>query len=231
MTTVVITGANRGLGLALAQHYAGIGANVVGGCRSPAAAGALQSTGAEVQCLDTSSEESMKAFAATIGDRPVDLLYNNAGIDAKAVGADDGARGALDITTEQFLAVINVNVVGPLRLVQLLANNLRAGPGKVANISSQVGSFEVAKRIGRDVSYTASKAALNMVTLKQSQVLRADGVAVVCLHPGWVRSDMGGPSATLDPTEAAAGIASVLDAVTIDDTGSFFRWDGSIHPW
>ena len=231
MTTVVITGANRGLGLALAQHYTGSGAHVIGGCRRPDEAGVLRSTGAEVQRLDTASEASMNAFVATIGDRPVDLLYNNAGIDAKAVGADDGARGALDITVEQFMAVINVNVVGPLRLVQLLAGNLRAGPGKVANISSQVGSFEVAKRIGRDVSYTASKAALNMVTLKQSQALRPDGVAVVCLHPGWVRSDMGGKGATLDPVESAAGIARVLDAVTISDTGSFLQWDGSIHPW
>ena len=231
MTTVVVTGANRGLGLALAHHYLGRGAHVIGGCRRPDEADVLRHTGAEVQPLDTASEKSMEAFAATIGDRPVDLLYNNAGIDAKAVGADDGARGALDITTEQFLAVINVNVVGPLRLVQLLADNLRAGPGKVANISSQVGSFEVAKRIGRDVSYTASKAALNMVTLKQSQALRPDGVAVVCLHPGWVRSDMGGPGATLDPMEAAAGVARVLDTVTIDDTGKFFQWDGSIHPW
>ncbi len=231
MTTVVITGANRGLGLALAQHYTGAGAHVIGGCRHPDEADALRSTGAELHRLDTSSEESISAFAAAVGGRQVDVLINNAGIDATALGADDGARGALDITTEQFLAVINVNVVGPLRLVQLLADNLRAGPGKVANISSQVGSFEVAKRIGRDVSYTSSKAALNMVTLKQSQVLRADGVAVICLHPGWVRSDMGGPGATLDPMESAAGIARVVDAVTIDDTGKFFQWDGSIHPW
>jgi NAD(P)-dependent dehydrogenase (short-subunit alcohol dehydrogenase family) len=231
VTTVVITGANRGLGLALAQHYTGIGANVVGGCRNPAAAAVLQSTGAEVHQLDTSSEKSLAAFAAAIGDRPVDLLYNSAGIDATALGADDGARGALDITTEQFMAVINVNVVGPLRLVQLLADNLRAVPGKIANISSQVGSFVVAQRIGRDVSYTASKAALNMVTLKQSQALRPAGVAVVCLHPGWMRSDMGGKGADLEPSEAAAGIARVLESVTIDDTGSFLCWDGSIHPW
>ena len=105
MTTVVITGANRGLGLAVAQHYVGVGAHVIGGCRRPDEAHALRATGAELQQLDTASEASMDTFAATIGDRPVDLLYNNAGIDAKAVGADDGARGALDITTEQFMAL------------------------------------------------------------------------------------------------------------------------------
>ncbi|HEX2783085.1 MAG TPA: SDR family NAD(P)-dependent oxidoreductase, partial [Ilumatobacteraceae bacterium] len=138
---------------------------------------------------------------------------------------------ALDITAEQFRGVLEVNVVGPLLLVQQLAANLRAAQGKVANISSQVGSFVVAQRIGRDVAYTASKAALNMVTVKQSQVLRADGVRVICLHPGWVRSDMGGKGADLEPSEAAAGIARVLDAVTIADTGSFFNWDGTVHPW
>ena len=231
MTTVVITGANRGLGLALAQHYTTVGAHVIGGCRHPDAAEALQAMKAEVHPLDMSSEASITAFASAVGDRPVNLLINNAGIDAKALGADDAMRGALDITAEQFLGVINVNVVGPLRLVQLLADNLRAAHGKVANISSQVGSFVVAQRIGRDVAYTASKAALNIITVKQSQVLRADGVTVICLHPGWVRSDMGGKGADLEPSEAAAGVARVLDTVTIADTGSFFKWDGTVHPW
>ena len=231
MTTVVITGANRGLGLALAQQYRSTGAHVIGGCRKPDDAHALRETGAEIHPLDTSSDPSIVAFAAAIGDRPVDVVINNAGIDARAVGADDDARGALDVTAEQYLAVMTVNVVGPLRLVQLLAGNLRAAHGTVANISSQVGSLEVAKRIGRDVAYNSSKAALNMLTLKQSQVLRADDVIVVCMHPGWVRSDMGGKGADIEPAEAASGIARVIDKLTIDDTGSFLRWDGSVHPW
>jgi NAD(P)-dependent dehydrogenase (short-subunit alcohol dehydrogenase family) len=70
-----------------------------------------------------------------------------------------------------------------------------------------------------------------MLTLKQSQVLRADGVTVIAIHPGWVRSDMGGPTASLDPAESAAGIVTLVDKLTIDDTGTFFQWDGSIHPW
>jgi NAD(P)-dependent dehydrogenase (short-subunit alcohol dehydrogenase family) len=231
VTTVVITGANRGLGLALARQYTGDGAHVIGGCRHPDAADALRATGAEVHPLDMSSDDSIAAFAAAVGDRPVDQLINNAGIDATALGAADDQRGALDITTEQFREVMDVNVVGPLFLVQLLAPNLRSVEGKIANISSQVGSFVVAQRIGRDVSYTASKAALNMVTVKQSQVFRADGVTVVCMHPGWVRSDMGGRGADLEPAVAAAAIAGVLHSVTIEHTGSFLNWDGTIHPW
>jgi NAD(P)-dependent dehydrogenase (short-subunit alcohol dehydrogenase family) len=231
VTTVVITGANRGLGLALAQQYVSTGAHVIGGCRKPDKAHALGEIGAEIHSLDTSSDASIIAFAAAIGERPVDVLINNAGIDARAIGADDEARGALDVTAEQFLAVINVNAVGPMRLVQLLAGNLRAAHGMVANITSQVGSLEVAQRLGRDASYNSSKAALNMLTVKQSQAFRSDGVVVVCMHPGWVRSDMGGKGADLEPAEAASGIARVLAKLTIDDTGSFLRWDGSVHPW
>jgi NAD(P)-dependent dehydrogenase (short-subunit alcohol dehydrogenase family) len=231
MATVVITGANRGLGLALAQHYAASGATVVGGCRNPASAADLAATGAEVHSLDTSSSDSIAAFSAAVGDRPVDVLFNNAGIDARAVGATEAARGALDLTADEFQAVMNVNVLGPLLMVQGLASNLRAAGGKVVNISSQVGSIEVAKRIGQDASYTTSKAALNMLTLKQSQVMSPDGVAVIAMHPGWIRSEMGGPKADLEPAEAAAAIVNVVSHVGLEQTGSFLRWDGTVHPW
>jgi NAD(P)-dependent dehydrogenase (short-subunit alcohol dehydrogenase family) len=231
MTTVVITGANRGLGLALAKHYLAMGATVIGGCRKPDAAEDLVAAGAEALQLDTGSGASIAAFGAAVGDRPVDVLFNNAGIDATAVGADDDARGALDLTEAQFRSVIDVNLLGPLLMVQALADNLRAATGKVINVSSQVGSFEVAQRIGRDASYASSKAALNMLSVKQSQVLQPDGVIVIALHPGWVRSDMGGPRATLEPADAASSIAVVVDGLTIDHTGSFLQWDGSAHPW
>jgi NAD(P)-dependent dehydrogenase (short-subunit alcohol dehydrogenase family) len=231
VTTVVITGANRGLGLALSRQHLAHGATVIGGCRNSSAATDLAEAGAEVLQLDTGSGESIAAFAKAIGDRPVDLLYNNAGIDARAVGADDGARGALDVTEAQFRSVMDVNVLGPMLMVQSLAANLQATGGKIINVSSQVGSIEVAQRIGRDVAYNSSKAALNMLTLKQSQVLRPLGVTVIAIHPGWVRSDMGGPTAALDPAESAAGIVKLVDGLTLDQTGSFFQWDGSIHPW
>lgn len=231
MTTVVITGANRGLGLELARAYRAGGAEVIGGCRNPSAATELGATGAEVIALDTGSGTSIAAFAAAVGDRPVDLLFNNAGIDARAVGAAEASRGPLDITEDQFRAVHDVNVLGPLLMVRALAGNLRAATGKVVNVSSQVGSIEIAHRIGSDVAYTTSKAALNMLSLKQSQAFRADGVCVIALHPGWLRSDMGGPRADLEPATAAASIASVVDHITLEQSGSFLRWDGSVHPW
>ena len=231
MTNVVITGANRGLGLALAKLYAAQGATVIGGCRNPAAADQLRDSGAEVHQLDTGSGESIASFAGQIGDRPVDLLFNNAGIDARAVGAEEDTRSALDLTEAQFRSVMDVNVIGPFLLVKALAANLGAVAGTVVNVSSQVGSIEVAHRIGSDASYTTSKAALNMLTLKQSQALRPAGVTVIALHPGWVRSDMGGPRATLEPADAAASIAGMVDHLTIVHTGSFLQWDGTVHPW
>ena len=231
MTRVVITGANRGLGLALAQQYTKRGAEVIGGCRNPAAADALGDAGAEVQRLDTGDSGSITAFANAVGDRPVDVLFNNAGIDARAVGASEGERGALDLTEEQFRKVLDVNTLGPWLMVKALADNLIAAGGVIVNVSSQVGSIEVAHNIGRDVSYTTSKAALNMITLKESQAFRPLGVTVISLHPGWVRSDMGGPNATLDPDVAAASIADLVDGLTLDNTGSFLQWDGSTHPW
>ena len=231
MTTVVITGANRGLGLALAQHHVAQGATVIGGCRKPSVAEALAAAGAEVHPLDMESGESITAFGAAVGDRPVDLLYNNAGIDARAVGASETARGALDLTEAQFRSVMDINVLGPMLMVQALASNLVAAGGKIVNVSSQVGSIQVAQRIGSDIAYTTSKAALNMLTLKQSQALRSDGVTVIALHPGWLRSDMGGSRADLEPAVAAKSIADVVANLTIDQTGTFLRWDGSTHPW
>jgi NAD(P)-dependent dehydrogenase (short-subunit alcohol dehydrogenase family) len=116
-------------------------------------------------------------------------------------------------------------------MLKALADNLIAAKGVIVNVSSQVGSIEVAHKIGRDISYTTSKAALNMITLKESQVLQSLGVTVISLHPGWIRSEMGGPSATLDPDVAATSIVDLVDGLTLDNTGSFYQWDGTIHPW
>jgi NAD(P)-dependent dehydrogenase (short-subunit alcohol dehydrogenase family) len=231
MTTVVISGCSRGLGLALAQNYLAAGADVIGGCRKTGAASGLSDSGAEVLELDTGSGESIALFAAAIGDRPVDVLFNNAGIDARAVGAEEASRGALDLTEEQFREVFEVNLIGPMLMVKALADNLCATGGTVVNVTSQVGSLEVAQQIGSDAAYTSSKAALNMLSVKQSQALRPRGVSVIALHPGWLRSDMGGPRATLEVADAAASIVQLVDGLTLEQSGSFLRWDGSVHPW
>ena len=232
MTTVVITGANRGIGLALVRAYRGADATVIAGCRTPAAATDLAATGAEVHAVDLGDAGSLAEFAAAVGERPVDLLINNAGLDARAFGVADGDRDVLTLDPAVFRDVMQVNAVGPMVLTRALVPNLRAATAAtVVMVSSQVGSMVVAQRLGRDVSYTASKAALNMITVKFAQILRPEGITVVALHPGFVRTDMGGPSADLDPADAAAAIRTTVAALTLEQTGSFVRWDGSEHPW
>jgi NAD(P)-dependent dehydrogenase (short-subunit alcohol dehydrogenase family) len=231
MSTVLITGANRGLGLELARAYRSAGHAVIGACRAPDKASDLKATGAELCALDMSDMGSITSLAASLKGRSIDVLYNSAGVDTRAFGATDATRTALTITPEDFESVMRVNVTGPMALVQAMTPALQAAKGTVVNISSQIGSMEVAKKMGRDVAYATSKAALNMVTLKQSQALVDDGVTVIALHPGWLRTEMGGSSADLEPAEAAIQIMANIGALTIADTGRFIRWDGTTHPW
>ena len=228
---VVVTGANRGLGISLARAYIAEGNHVFGGCRTPESADALRALGAEAMRFDAADFASIDAFAEAIGDRPVDTVINCAGVDARAFGANDTNRGALTISAEHFEAVMRVNVTGPLLLVERLSERLRASEGTVVNISSQIGSLAIAHTMSRDVSYAASKAALNMVTAKQAQAFATDGVTVITMHPGWLRTDMGGPNAALDPDDTARQIYATVEGLTPAQNGQFLRWDGTVHPW
>ena len=202
------------------------------GCRRPDEAGELLALTPHVLPIDLASEASIEAFADALGPAPVDVLYNNAGIDARALGVDDGARDVLQISGDDFLEVMRVNAVGPMLLTRALLDRLRASTHpRVVNVSSQAGSMEVAHTLGRDVSYTASKAALNMISVRQSVHLRDAGITVVCIHPGFLKTDMGGSRADMPVEEGAAGIVAMVDGLTLDDSGTFRRWDGSVHPW
>ncbi len=229
---VVITGANRGLGLELARIYASRGDEVWGGCRRPADARGLRSLTPHVEAVDIASEDSIATFVDALGPAPIDVLYNNAGIDARALGVDDGARDVLQISGDDFLEVMRVNAVGPMLLTRAVVDRLGASARpRVVNVSSQAGSMEVAHTLGRDVSYTASKAALNMISVRQSVHLCDAGITVVCIHPGFLKTDMGGSRADMPVEEGAAGIVAMVDGLTLDDSGTFRRWDGSVHPW
>ena len=228
---VVITGANRGLGLALARAYIAKGHHVFAGCRNPESATQVRALGAEVLRFDAADFASINAFASAIGDRAVDTVINSAGVDARAFGADDTNRSAFTISAEHFEAVMRVNVTAPLLLVERLSDALLATGGTVVNISSQIGSLTIAHQMSRDVSYAASKAALNMVTAKQAQLFAGRGVTAITLHPGWLRTDMGGTSADLDPNDAANQILATVESLTHDQNGHFLRYDGTTHPW
>ena len=231
---VVITGANRGIGLELARCYSARGDEVWGGCRRPDDAAELRALTDHVVELDMASTASIEAFAVAVGDAPLDVLVNNAGVDARAFGVQDGERDVLQLDGDVFLAEIRINALGPMLLTRALLEPMRrAERARIVNISSMVGSMEVAVTTGRDVGYVASKAALNMITVKLGVHLRDDGVIAVALHPGVLRTALASPRAPdlEDVAPAAAEIVAFVDGLTLADSGTFRRRDGSVHPW
>ncbi len=227
---MVITGVNRGLGRALAERFVGAGHRVWGTSRTGEAPSGLVST----TPLDLRDEASIVTAASHIlGETSaVDLLINCAGADARSFGAPADERGPFDFDAETFNAVLDANVTGPMLVTRHLLPVLRSGRNPmIVNVSAQLGSMQVAARMGRDTAYCVSKAALNMLSVKSAAALRPDGIAVVMLHPGWVATDMGGPSAHLSVDESANAIVETIERLTLADTGRFVRWDGHDHPW
>ena len=230
---VLITGANRGLGLELARTHAARGDEVWAGCRRPDEADELRKLTDHVIPLDVGSESSIEQFAAAFGDPPLDVLYNNAGIDARVLGVPDGDRDVLQLGAEEFLHEIRVNALGPMLLSRALLEPLRkADRPRIVNVSSMVGSMEVAASVGRDVGYVTSKAALNMITVKLAGRLRDEGVIAIALHPGIPRTALATPRGPHEePGPAAAEIVALVDSLTPEQSGSFLHRDGSVHPW
>lgn len=231
--TVVVTGAGRGVGLGLAQQYAARGDTVIGTARNPANTPELAAVASRVVTLDVGVPESVDSAVAELADiAQIDILINNAGIDARALGGVRETSGVDTIDPDHFMGELRVNALGPIMLTRALRSQLAAGTDAVVmNVSSQLGSMVVGNKIGADIGYNASKAALNMVTVKTAEAYRSDNICVVCIHPGWVQSDMGGPSAAITVAESAAGLISVIDGLSMADTGRFLRWDGTEHPW
>jgi len=230
--TVVITGANRGLGLELAKAFAARGHTVIGGCRTPARADELRAVTDHIHAVDTGDERSIADFVAAVGGDAIDVLVNNAGLTAAGLGAADDERDVLQLSPEHFMGEVRINALGPMLLARgLLPALRRSGRPRIVNISSQIGSMVVSSTMGRDVGYGASKAALNMITVKLAWRLRDDGVIAVAIHPGYLRTAMSGPGADLDPGDAAVQIVDLVDALTMEQSGTFLQWDGSVHPW
>lgn len=227
---IVITGVNRGLGRALAEGFVERGHEVHGTSRSGEAPAGL----ASCVHLDLGDEDSIARAAEDLahGLDGLDLLVNSAGADARSFGAAPDRRGPFDFDARTFNAVLEVNVTGPMLVSRHLLPLLRRGDDPmIVNVSSQLGSMQVAARKGRDTAYCVSKAALNMLSVKSAAGLHDDGIGVVMLHPGWLTTDMGGPHAALDLGETAEVIATTIEGLTIADTGRFVRWDGHDHPW
>jgi NAD(P)-dependent dehydrogenase (short-subunit alcohol dehydrogenase family) len=226
----VVTGANRGIGLEFTRQLLARGDHVEAGAREPSSATALTQLAAtsggrlRVHALDVAADESVRDFARKVGPRPIDLLINNAGI----MGQRDAALADLD--PDSVLRTFSVNTVGPLRVTQALLAPLRAGKAKVVNLTSTLGSI-ADNRSGGTTDYRLSKAALNMLTRNLAHELAQDGVLVVAIHPGWVRTDMGGTRAPLAVDASVHALLAVIDRLRPEDSGGFFNQRGDRFPY
>jgi NAD(P)-dependent dehydrogenase (short-subunit alcohol dehydrogenase family) len=222
--TVLITGANRGIGLEYARQFAARGYKVIGTARDPADAKELAAVADRVEPLDVTDAASVAALAARLNGAAIDILVNNAGVfDRKDVSVDRVDFAMM----EQTLAV---NTLGPLRVTQALLPNLRAGKRRtIVNMSSQLGSIELSN--GRWYAYRASKAALNQVNKTLSAELAPEGFTCVVLHPGWVRTELGGADATYSAQESVGGLIAVIEKLGPADSGRFYDFEGTRIPW
>jgi NAD(P)-dependent dehydrogenase (short-subunit alcohol dehydrogenase family) len=219
--SVLITGANRGLGLELARQYAGAGARVFACCRDPKA---LPDEGDVIwKRLDTASEDSIATLAADLIGEPLDILINNA--------ARRGDTGSLEsLASDDFLTTIRVNTLGPLLMVKAFMPHLTKGARKlIANISSRAGSISEGLDPDGDYAYCCSKAALDMATAKLA--FDHHHLIFLALHPGWVKTDMGGPDAEVPVTESAARLRALIDNAGVADSGTFRSFDGAAIAW
>ncbi len=225
MTTVVISGANRGIGLELARRYAAGGDQVIAGVRDPDRADALKAVGGvTVHPLDVGDDASVARFHDSVGDRPVDILIANAGV----YGGRRQELGALDFPDWQ--GVFNVNSLGPARLAQAFVENLKAGRDKtLVAITSTMGSSSA--HDGSSFVYRSSKAALNNVWAGLARTLERDGVVCLALHPGWVKTDMGGPGGQISVEQSAEGLMDVIAKATPAQSGKVLAYDGKALPW
>lgn len=226
---VLITGANRGLGLEFAKEYCNAGWTVFATAREPDKADELQKLGERVHVvrLDVTDAASVAALAKSLERQPLDLLINNAGLGVKI----DGGPKLDQLKMADFERLMQVNAFGPVRVTQALLPNLRAGKGRtIVNITSGLGSITWNVQ-GGFYGYRESKASLDMFTRTLAAELRPEGFTCVALMPGWVKTDMGGPNATLTPEESVSAMRKVIDRLKPADDGKLFDYDGTNPPW
>ena len=221
---VLITGANRGIGLELARQYSAAGWRVIGTARKPEAAEELAATGATVMQLDVTDPESVDRLARGLAGQTLDMLINNAGIQPLM-------WKLADIDFDAFEQALRVNTVGPVRVTKALLQNLRSGQlRRVVNITTNLSSI-AGNTDGGFYGYRESKTALNMFTRTLAAELGPEGFVCVALHPGWVRTDLGGQQAPLDVRESVEGMRRVIENLPPEDNGGFRTYAGDRMNW
>ena len=227
MPTCLITGANRGLGLEFAKQYAADDWKVIATCRRPDAAEALAALEGSIQIypLDVTDFARVEQLARKLSGEAIDLLINNAG------GSGPRVTTYNSVDYAAWSEVLRVNTMAPLKMSAAFVDHLARGQDrKIVTISSKMGSM-ADNTSGGAYIYRSSKAAVNAVMKSLSMDLRDQNVIVVVLNPGWVRTEMGGPGATIDAFESVAGMRDVIDNLSIEDSGRFLHYDGTEISW
>ncbi|TSA38356.1 MAG: SDR family oxidoreductase [Methylococcaceae bacterium] len=231
MKTVLITGANRGLGLAFCRHYLAENWHVVACCRHPDSSAALLALAEScphlrIEALEMTDFAQIDALGEKLSGVPIDLLINNAGIYPDTAS---NAFGQVDF--EVWRQALLVNTFAPAKLTETMLASLHLGHDKlIVCLSSLMGSI-TDNTSGGSSYYRSSKAALNAVMKNLSLSLQNDGVGVLILHPGWVKTDMGGANALIDAEVSVRGMCQVIKAFTLTQSGQFINYDGKILPW
>ncbi|MDG2176711.1 MAG: SDR family oxidoreductase [Gammaproteobacteria bacterium] len=231
METILITGANRGLGLEFVRQFLARGDKVIACCRAPNEAvelQALNNDGLEIFPLDVGNEKAIQSLpgrlSGTLKESKIAMFINNAGIYGQTQSLDEA-------DPEEWLQVFRINTIAPFLLTRALLPLMDSQlPGKLIFLSSKMGSI-ADNGGGSTYIYRTSKAALNQVMKSLSIDLADQGLLTAALHPGWVRTDMGGPNGLIDANESVSGMMRVIDALDATTSGRFFNFDGAEISW
>lgn len=239
MPSVLVTGANRGLGLEYCRQYAEAGWRVYACCRNPESAnglGQLAATNHRISLhkMDVDDAGAVDAVAKALDGQPIDILMNNAGIaDSYGIGVAEGKDDPdlRNYDMEGWLALLNTNVIGQGRVCGAFADNVAKSERKlIVMMASGLSSISNTWQGGR-YAYRTSKAALNMLMRGVGAWLEPRGVTVLSIAPGWTRTELGGPNAYNSVEDAVAGVRSVIERLTLADTGTYWNYDGKRLPW
>lgn len=224
MPTILITGASRGIGLEFARQYKEDGWDVIATCRTPDRADELNALGVEVHALDVADFREIAALSGRLADRAIDVLINNAGL----YGSDQ-SFGCTD--PDEWTTLLRVNAMAPLKMAEAFAGHVTRGQRRIiASVTSKMGSIEDNKSGGAYL-YRSSKAALNAVNKSLSVDLKDRGIICIVLHPGWVKTDMGGAGALIPAQQSVTGMRRIVENATAAHSGRFFNHDGQEIPW
>ena len=236
METVLITGANRGIGLELVKILLQDGRRVIATCRDPESAvdlrGLVSDMGTDatsdatldIQQLEVTDSNSIDALRAKLSGVQIDVLINNAGVK----GSEHQSLKHMDV--DAWRHTFEVNTIAPFQVSMALLENLKlSSRPRIITVSSQMGALS---RAGSGVyAYRSTKAAVNKVMQLMAKDLDSEGIIVCPIHPGWVQTDMGGASADITVNESASGIVALMDSLTKEQSGRFWNWNGEEHPW